>query len=120
MYEKGNDLEETTGQFKKGKKGGPGRPKGARSKLGEKFLQDLYAAWLEEGSKVIQEVIKTKPEALLKVVASLLPKEFAIIRPEDEMTEEEMDAALDVITGLIERRGLAGMAKPTHGGEGTA
>ena len=103
-----------TGQFRPGQSGNPaGKPKGSRNKLGEAFILDMYEAWQVHGSDAIDRVIKEKPEMFLKVVASLLPRELAIVRPEENMTEEEMDAALDVINGLIEERGLAGLANPT-------
>ena len=110
-----------TGQFRPGQSGNPaGKPNGARNKLGEAFILDMYEAWRAHGSDAIQDVIDTKPEMFLKVIAGILPREPAIVRPEETMSEEEMDAALDVITEIIEERGLAGVAKPTHGGKGTA
>lgn len=59
------------------KPGNPGRPKGARNKLGEKFLEDMLAAWEDKGIGAIERVIIERPQDFLKVVASILPKEIA-------------------------------------------
>lgn len=58
------------------KPGNPGRPKGARNKLGEAFLEDLLTAWTDKGIEAIQRVIIERPQDFLKVVASILPKEI--------------------------------------------
>lgn len=54
----------------------PGRPKGARNKLGEAFLEALYADFKDHGVAAIQVVRAEKPDQYLKVVASILPKEI--------------------------------------------
>jgi hypothetical protein len=51
-----------------------GRPKGARSKLSENFLQDLHAEWRKSGKKALAKVAETHPEVLVKLMAGLLPK----------------------------------------------
>lgn len=64
--------------FKPGQSGNPaGRPKGARSKLGEAFLKELLADWEEHGAKAIIDMRDEKPGDYVKVVASLLPKEIS-------------------------------------------
>lgn len=90
MAEK-TDRDKNTGQFVKGKKGGPGRPKGSRNALGEAFLQDMQADWEVHGVQAIAEVRETKPDAYLKIVASILPRDLNVnINPMEEATDEEL------------------------------
>ena len=64
-------------KFKPGQSGNPaGRPKGARSKLGEAFLEAMLVDFAEHGAVVITKVRDEKPDQYLKVVASILPKEI--------------------------------------------
>lgn len=73
------------------KPGNPGRPKGARAKLGEAFLEDLLHAWESQGPAVIQTVIEKRPQDFLKVVASLMPKDLNInVNQIGEMTDEQL------------------------------
>ena len=78
------------GRFVTGNSGG-GRPKGSRNKLGEQFLDDLYADWQEHGQGVIQAVRSQKPEVYMKVVASILPKDLNVnINQMDDLTDEQL------------------------------
>src|SRR5436190_11849604 len=62
--------------FKPGQSGNPlGRPKGARSKLGERFLTDLAETWAEHGKSALLTAAKSEPLGLIKVVSSILPRE---------------------------------------------
>jgi hypothetical protein len=63
------------GRFLPGNSGG-GRPKGARSKLSEEFLAAMLADFQVNGVATIAAVRNEKPEAYLRVIASLLPKEI--------------------------------------------
>ena len=75
----GNELngrDPESGQFVMGYNGGPGRPKGSRNKLAEAFIADLHARWIKDGPQVLDAVIKNKPHEFMKVVASLLPRQF--------------------------------------------
>ena len=72
-------------QFKKGSAGGPGRPKGARNKFSEAYLEDIFASWKEIGPQVIKKVAKEHPETYLRVVAQLLPKNLDVRQSGDVM-----------------------------------
>lgn len=86
-----------------GQSGNPqGRPKGSRNKLGEAFLNDLYADWQQNGTEVIQRVRAEKPDAYLKVVASIVPKEL-IVRDEtlDSLSDDDLMEVLGILRQAI-------------------
>lgn len=73
------------------KPGNPGRPKGARNKLGEQFLEDLLASWETDGPTAIKRVIDTRPQDYLRVVASILPKDINVnVNQIESMTDEQL------------------------------
>ena len=65
----------SSGRFLTGNSGG-GRPKGSRNKLGQQFINDLYDEWQKSGPQVLKTVAETDPVALMRCVASILPKEI--------------------------------------------
>lgn len=56
--------------------GNPGRPKGARGKLGEHFIKAMADDFEVNGIEVIKRARDEDPLGYLKVIAGLLPKEF--------------------------------------------
>ncbi|WP_127089059.1 hypothetical protein [Aquabacter cavernae] len=74
------------------KKGEGGRPKGARNKLGEEFLNALYVDFQEHGAEAIVRVREDKPDAYLKVIASLLPRQIDLTEagPLEELTDDQL------------------------------
>jgi hypothetical protein len=64
------------GLFRPGNRIAVGRPKGARNKLGEKFLEVLLADFAEHGVEVIEKLRVTNPAVYVKVLASILPRQL--------------------------------------------
>jgi hypothetical protein len=79
----------------------PGRPKGARNKLGEAFIEALHEDFNEHGVAAIVKVRTDKPDQYLKVIASLLPKELTLNFGDErgELTDDEL---IDRIRALTE------------------
>jgi hypothetical protein len=71
-------------QFKPGNPGGPGRPKGARSKLSEAFLQALSDDFEVNGIDVVAQVRAEKPDTYLNVIGKLMPKLMEMSGPDGE------------------------------------
>jgi hypothetical protein len=66
------------GRFVIGGKPGPGRPPGARSKLGEAFLEDLRDAWNEHGKEALRRCATEDPSQFCRIIANLLPRDIDI------------------------------------------
>ena len=65
--------------FVKGQVANPkGRPPGSRNKIAESYIAAMSAKFEEQGEKIIDEIIRDKPEVFLKCVHDLVPKEFGL------------------------------------------
>jgi hypothetical protein len=71
-----------------------GRPLGARTKLAEAFVADMYDAWQVDGSKAIQEMIKRKPWEFVKIAAGLMPQKLEITNKFQSLPDAELAATL--------------------------
>lgn len=94
------DRDCRTGRFVSGNSGGPGRKVGSRNKLGEAFVADLRDAWAEHGPDVIARVARDDPAALLKVLASLMPKTLDINANIGVDARNVLDAFRSAVTAL--------------------
>lgn len=78
--------------FKPGQSGNPaGRKPGSRNKLGEAFIEAMYADFQKHGVEAIVKVRDEKPDQYLKVVASILPKEIEAGERLGNMLEEILE-----------------------------
>ena len=81
-----------------GESGNPnGRPKGSRNKLGQQFIDDTYAKWLEKGDSVLDRVIAEEPAQFLKIVAALILPHFKVEHDHEHallLSEDELRARL--------------------------
>jgi hypothetical protein len=105
-----------TGRFLPGNTGGTGRPKGSRNKLGEAFIQDVYADWVEHGVAAIVQVRQERPHEYLKVVAGMLPKELKITN-ESDLSDEQLIESIRQLDAII--RPFLGVEGTGGTGEGT-
>jgi hypothetical protein len=71
-----------------------GRPLGARTKLAEAFVADMYDAWQVDGSRAIQEMIKRKPWEFVKIAAGLMPQKLEITNKFQSLPDAELAATL--------------------------
>jgi hypothetical protein len=79
--------------------GNPGRPRGSRNKLGEAFIAALAEDFAEHGPAVIERVRIEKPEAYLKVIASLLPRDLNLnVSKYDHLSDEQLIMRLRILT----------------------
>jgi hypothetical protein len=66
-------------RFKPGQSGNlAGRPKGARSRLGEKFIETLASDFEQHGEEVIERVRTRDPVQYVKVISNILPREVLV------------------------------------------
>ncbi len=69
-------MAKTATSWRPGQSGNPaGRPKGARSKLSEVVLEEVFADFQAHGAEAVRRVREQSPEKYLTLVASLVPKE---------------------------------------------
>jgi hypothetical protein len=103
MGENGSDgRDPVTGHFLPGHRYSKGRPKGARSKLGEAFLADLYQDWCEHGVGAIEQVRERRPWDYLKVVASLMPRDLHVGFNElSDLSDDELRARIRQLHELV-------------------
>lgn len=109
-------------KFKPGQSGNPaGRPKGARSKLGEAFIEALHTDFEQHGIATIEAVRLEKPDQYLKVIASILPKDLNVnINQMDDLTDDQLIQRIRSLDSAIRPFLDAQGASGAPGGTGPA
>ncbi len=112
-------IKDEFGRFLPGVSGNPaGKPKGARTKLGEQFLSALQQDFEANGAAAIIEVRESRPSDYLKVIASLMPKDLNLnVNNLDDATDDELIQRLRDLESVI--RPFLGLEGNGAGGEGT-
>ena len=79
--------------FQPGNKMSPGRPKGTRNKLTKGFIAAMCQDFDRYGIEVVESVRRDKPEAYLKVIASLVPQQVEVGEAGafSELSDDELD-----------------------------
>jgi hypothetical protein len=91
--------------FAKGRSGNPGgKPVAARNRLTQRFLFDLAEDFEAHGKAAIKECRERKPEAYIKAIAALCPKEIEVKRPLQEMEDAELLTAVRALEGFLASR----------------
>ena len=105
-------IKDELGRFVPGVSGNPaGKPKGARTKLGEMFLEAMRDDFEANGVEAITKVREERPQDYLRVIASLMPKDL-------NLNINNLDAATD--DELVQRlRDLEFVIRPFLGIEGS-
>jgi Family of unknown function (DUF5681) len=92
-------------QFNAGQSGNPGgKPVGARNRLTAAFLNALAADFDANGKDAIKLCRETKPEAYIKAIAALCPKEIEVKSPLQELKDDELLNAVRALEGFLASR----------------
>ncbi len=98
--------------FEKGHKG-PGRAKGARNRIAYKLIEALERDFQEHGEEAVKIARIERPVEYLKIIASVIPKEFSL---EDNRLNDLNDDELEILinelraklrTAIVEEAGPA-------------
>lgn len=85
--------------FKPGQSGNPaGRPKGSKQKLATDFVRALADDFAKNGAAAIERTRDDDPAGYLRIIASVLPKEF-VIREEMGVADLPDDELAAIATG---------------------
>ena len=90
------------GLFAPGNPGGPGRPKGSRSKLSEAYLKALADDFQEHGLETIIRLREEKPEIYIGAIGKLMPKLLEITGEDGGPVEWNLVSFLDVSPEQLE------------------
>ena len=88
---------------------GPYAPSRERARFGSEFISALLRDFRQGGPAAIAKVRKYQPAAYMKICALVIPKEMKVEHSDGikAMTDEELDAALEVLRQLIADRAAA-------------
>ena len=95
------------GQWPKGVSGNTGGAGGrARRELNNDTIREMHAAFRRGGREVIDKVMRQQPAVFLKLLVLLVPRELEVTRSGGvkSMSDEQIEAAIEVITDMLAKR----------------
>lgn len=108
-------------QFKRGVSPNPGgKPKGSRNKLQGDFFRRLADDFERFGIYAIARMRRDDPSTYVRVCASLMPKEFEVVRPLDDFTDDELRSAVETLRAIAAAKQVGsgteveGLAEPAQ------
>ena len=107
-----------TGQFLKGTKAGPGRPKNSKDKLNTQVISTLEKIWASRGDEIIEHLASTKPEVLAGLVARLIPQELATQAINGDDEAEKRHTNQEVTIRLVQQASEPALPEPVIEVEG--
>ena len=65
-------------QFKKGHTKSGGRKRGARNKLTNAWIKNLYEIYQDGGKEKLRQAMEDRPDVVMKYIAALVPKDLDV------------------------------------------
>ena len=104
--------------FKQGVSGNPhGNRHRTRHLLNQEFMQALLLNFRHEGKRAIEKVARNQPAVYIKILALLVPREMQVEHTNriKQMTDEELEAAVEMLQGMIHAKLAGANAKVVEG-----
>ena len=106
------------GQFAKGSSGNlGGNAQRSRHALNADTIREMHAAFRQGGREAIDKVMRTQPAVFLKLLVLLVPREMKMEHSGGvkAMTDEQIEAAIEAIQGMLAQREAGANAKLVEG-----
>src|SRR5215467_4557981 len=106
------------GRFAPGYSGNPGgSPEAARKALNKDTILEMHRAFKLGGRKAIEKVMRNQPAVFLKLLVLLVPRDMKVEHTGGvkAMTDEQIEAAIEAIQGMLAAREAGADAKVIEG-----
>jgi hypothetical protein len=78
-----------------------GKPVGSRNRLQGDFMRKMADDFEKHGKKAIETMREEKPAEYIRAIASLMPKELEISHPLDDLSDEQLNAAVIAARAIL-------------------